>query len=289
MLDPFRGPAPGRKKGLLKKHFLGQAVVALTLLAVAFAWTSTLAQAAPFVYVTNIESGTVSQYDATGGALAPLSPSTISAAHPRPLDVAVTPDGKAAYVTTSDLGTPAGGAALEEYSIGPSGALTLRSFAPLPSVTDPGDMAVSPDGRSLYVINGDSRVIQYTVGADGDLTLKSPPTVAGVLGATRLAISPDGRNLYVTEGATGVAQFTVGGDGTLSPKSPPSVPVEGDPYLELAGVAVSPDSTSAYVVDTDAGSGLPGTVLQYTVGADGTRVRSRPSSCQRGRTPSRWR
>src|SRR5438128_8474804 len=51
------------------------------------------AQAGPFTYVTNVTSNNVSQYDVgAGGALAPLSPTTV-AAGTTPFEVAVSPNG----------------------------------------------------------------------------------------------------------------------------------------------------------------------------------------------------
>ena len=75
--------------------------------------------------------------------------------------------------------TPEIEAKVLEYSIGAGGLLTLRSSAPLPPNADPGALAVSPDGRSLYALDpaGNGAVIHYSVGAGGALTLKSPPTV----------------------------------------------------------------------------------------------------------------
>jgi DNA-binding beta-propeller fold protein YncE len=248
---------------------------------------ATSAQAAPFVYVTNSDSANVSQYDAAGGALTPLSPATVSTVHDFPLGVAVTPDGKSAYVTTSELyGTPAIEAAVLQYSVGTDGSLTLRSSAALPLNADPTTLAVSPDGRSLYVLNPpfDGSVIQYTVGAGGALTLKSPATVPQPAPA-RLAISPDGRSVYVTEGVSflvgSIAQYSVGADGTLSPKSPPAVPTPPRPN----GVAVSPDSRSVYVANDPLFVGTSGVVSQYTAAADGTLSAKSPPTVPTGENP----
>ena len=106
----------------MKKSFLRQALAALTL-AVAFAWTATLAQAAPFVYVTNGVSGNVSQYATdAGGGLSPLSPATVDAGE-GPSSVALTPNGKSAYVPNAD-GT------VSEYNIDPSsGVLSPKTPA----------------------------------------------------------------------------------------------------------------------------------------------------------------
>jgi DNA-binding beta-propeller fold protein YncE len=253
------------------------------------------AQAAPFVYVTNADSGNVSQYDAAGGALSPLSPPTVSTVTPSPGGVAVTPDGKTAYVTTTEFfGTPEIEAAVLQYSVGTDGALRLQASAPLPPNANPGPLVVSPNGRSLYVINtsGDGSVIQYTVEAGGALSLKAPATVPTVEPIpARLAISPDGRSLYVTtdflpEGQMrSVSQYTVASDGTLSPKSPPAVPSGSGPLEGPDGVAVSPDSRSVYVADDPGEFGVSGVISQYTAGADGTLSAKSPPTVPTGNNP----
>ena len=69
-----------------RKSSLTTAVVAVVVFLLGAA---VRAQAAPFVYVTNADSGNVSQYDAAGGALSPLSPPTVSTVTPSPVAVAV--------------------------------------------------------------------------------------------------------------------------------------------------------------------------------------------------------
>jgi DNA-binding beta-propeller fold protein YncE len=177
---------------------------------------ATPAQAAPFVYVTNANSGNVSQYDAAGGALVPLSPPVVGAGSGPPNSIALSPDGRSAYVSTNELyDTPEIEAAVLEYSIGAGGSLTLRASAPLPPNADPGALAVSPDGRSLYALDiaGVGAVIQYSVGTGGALTLKSPATVPTPQ-PNLLTVSPEGRSVYVTNGANErtVSQYSVNAD-----------------------------------------------------------------------------
>ncbi len=243
--------------------------------------------------MTNAGSGNVSQYDAAGGGLAPLSPPTVGAGTGPPHSVAVSPDGKSAYVSTSELyGTPEIEAKVLEYSIGAGGLLTLRSSAPLPPNADPGALAVSPDGLSLYALDpaGNGAVIQYSVGTGGALTLKSPPTVPAADPA-RLAVSPDGRSVYVTNesGERSVFQYSVRADGTLVPKSPATVPTAACPGVFLGcapiGVAVSPNSRSVYVVNDPSLAGASGVISQYTAGTDGTLSPKSPPTVPTGVNP----
>jgi DNA-binding beta-propeller fold protein YncE len=233
------------------------------------------ASAAPFAYVTNAGGGdgppgNLSQYDATAGVLVPLTPAAVSTGNSpsspplnSPIGVAVTPDGKNVYVTAYPFAPTSG--TLLHYAAAPDGTLTLKSAADLPPRALPGELAVSPDGRSLYAADaaGPSSIIQYSVGADGALSFKSPPTVPSD-GAGRMAISPDGRNLYEI-GPGMVSQYSIGAAGSLSPKSPPTVPTSERP----SGVAVSPDSRSVYVAENEEFA-VSGLVSQYTVRADGT-------------------
>jgi DNA-binding beta-propeller fold protein YncE len=142
-------------------------------------------------YVTNFSAGTVSQYDVSAaGTLTAKQPSTV-AAGPSPAGIALGPDGASAYVTnqvaggtvsqftvtpsTGELvakGQPTVGAGsqprgivasaghvyvtnlasntISRYAAGAGGALTELSPA-VGAPRNPVGLALSPDGRSLYV------------------------------------------------------------------------------------------------------------------------------------------
>jgi len=258
----------------------------------AFAISATLAQAAPFAYVTHAgagggPAGNVSQYDATSGGLVPLTPPSVSIGNPPAgsLGVAVSPDGRDVYVTAQTFAASSG--TLIQYAAGPDGALTLKSLAPVPPLALPGPLALSPDGQSLYAVDSavDGSVLQYTVHPDGALSLKSPPLVpTGRPEPTDLAVSPDGRNVYVPsdeDTGSSVSQYTISADGTLSPKSPPTVPTREFP----GGLAVSPDSRSVYVAGSN-GTGLPGAISQFSVGGDGSLSPKSPPAIPAAGQPS---
>jgi len=104
-------------------------------------------------------------------------------------------------------------------------------------------VAVSPDGRSVYVANEGTGepgedipgVSQYDVGAGGKLSPKNPATLAVGLGHPRaVAVSPNGESVYLA--GTPVHQYDVGAGGELSPKDPATVADCGGAF----GVAVSP-------------------------------------------------
>src|SRR5215218_2195682 len=193
------------------------------------------AEAAPFVYVANgvneFNPGTsVFQYDAplsSFGALQALTPPTVTTGS-GPRAVAVSPDGKSAYVTNWNAGT------VSQYDVNPAtGVLSAKAPAAVAAGSTPFGVAVSPDGRSAYVTHEVGfTVSQYDINpTTGALSAKTPATVAA--GPSRgVAVSPDGKSAYVTDwDITAVFQYNVDPTtGALSPKTPATVASDLGPH-----------------------------------------------------------
>jgi DNA-binding beta-propeller fold protein YncE len=222
------------------------------------------------VYVANGFSNTVSQYDVgVDGALTAKTPGLV-AAGVDPIDVAVSPDRKSVYVTNefNNSGGASSGT-VSQYDVGQGGALTPKNPATVPTGAGTQGVAVSPDGKNVYVTNAGSNpslpgtVSLYNIDpVTGVLSPKSPATVAAGAGPGFLAVSPDGKSVYVTnESDNTVSQYDVGGGGGLTPKAPATVAAGADPQ----GVAASPDSKSVYVVNAGGLPPVAGTVSQYNV------------------------
>jgi hypothetical protein len=142
--------------------------------------------------------------------------------------VAVSPDGRSAYVTNVD------GNSISQYDVGSNGALTPKSPASV-ATSQPGGVAVSPDGRSVYVTNFPNTVTQYDVGSNGALTPKTPPSVSAGANPGLAAVSPDGQNVYVTNvNDNTLSQYDVGANGALTPLSPATLATGVNPF----GIAV---------------------------------------------------
>ncbi len=130
--------------------------------------------------------------------------------------------------------------------------------------------AVSPDGRSVYVISDtDSSISSFDRAADGTLTFQSclSDTGAGgcaippgaLAGPSDVAISPDGTTVYVTARTDGaITWFRRATDGSLTFEGcfaetnadGCTVPLTGPILGGARAVTVSPDGTSVYVVSS---------------------------------------
>jgi len=169
------------------------------------------AQAVGAVYVANAGNANVSQFAIIGsGWLSPLSPPTVEASISPygPEAIAITPDGKSAYVTSSEN-------AVWQYDINEAtGALSLKVPATVAtgSGLPHGGIAVTPTGKSAYVTNlGENTVSQYDISpTTGALSPKAAPTVATGKRPSGIAVTPDGKSAYVTnsEDET-VSQYTI--------------------------------------------------------------------------------
>ena len=172
---------------------------------------------------------------------------------------------------------------VSQYRAGAGGLLAPLS-PPTVAAGNALKVAVSPDGRSVYVVNNSfaGTISQYTVGPGGALSPKSPARVAARTNPNGVAVSPDGNSVYATffnseNGQGGVSQYDAGPGGALSPKSPATVASAG---LGPTAVAVNPDGKSVYVTNYASFN-----VSQYNVGADGKLAPKTPATVAAGHTP----
>ena len=207
-----------------------------------------------------------------GGALTPIG----TTPSPEPFDIAIDPHGPTVFVSNfhgDDEGM------LSAFHVQPNGDLRLINAVPSGDV-HPKGLAVTPDGRFLYVAHGTPRspnprptiVTGFAIGAGGRLS--DTPVTKALIGASghRAAITPDGRFLYVTmqeAGDTGdVFGYRIGPSGELTAVS--EKPFETGVWTE--GIAIAPDGRRLYV-DSLGVVGSPdadGDVRGFAIGADGT-------------------
>jgi 6-phosphogluconolactonase (cycloisomerase 2 family) len=117
-----------------------------------------------------------------GGGLS-LLPSAARQTNEAPLDLAVTPDGRLAYLIYSTWNTKA----VAQFSVAADGSLAPLAPARVPTGEEAEALAVEPGGRALYVlcrVNGapqskpdSGEIWQYRINADGTLTPLTPPVL----------------------------------------------------------------------------------------------------------------
>ncbi len=206
---------------------------------------------------------TVDQYRINSeGSLTPLSPASVPTGF-GPVQVAVSPDGKNAYVASYAAAT------VTEYSIASNGS--LHSIGTLSSgYMFPEGVAVSRNGSSVYVVDAEASVIfEYNRASGGTLTPKSPATVAYSAGyVPDPGFTPNGKYLYVSGGDGKIDEYKVGSGGDLSPLPVPSIAVTGS-----QGLVVSPNSRNVYSSDC-----TPNDVRQFRVGSGGELGPMTPAS-----------
>jgi YVTN family beta-propeller protein len=149
----------------------------------------------------------------------------------QPFDVAITPDGRYAYVTNG------GNNAVSVINIATN---TLASTVTVGVA--PFAVAITPDGDYAYVTNGGSA----SVSVISTTSNKVSATITVGIGPYGVAFSPDGRYAYVTNFGTS----TVSVVSTALTMVVATVPVGNSPQ----GVAVSPDGQCVYVADFGAGT-----------------------------------
>jgi 6-phosphogluconolactonase (cycloisomerase 2 family) len=186
------------------------------------------------LYVTDTATDTVWQYsiDVASGRLSLKVPGTVAAGGAGAVryDIAVSPDGRSAYVTNINDGT------VSQYDVASAtGALTPKQPANVPTGVGPAAVAVGLGGRSMYVYDSGigaggsplTGVSQYDIDpASGTLRPKAPGSVAvpGGHTAAEMAVSPDGRSLYLAQ-PSAIRKFDVDlATGRLTPKTPAGVP-----------------------------------------------------------------
>jgi DNA-binding beta-propeller fold protein YncE len=201
--------------------------------------------------------------------------------------VAVSPDGKNVYVAASDSdaivrlnrNTTTG-----QISQPPGGCISETGAGPCAdghALNYPTTVAVSPDGKSLYVASVLSdAVVRFNRNTTAG-GISQPPGTTGCVsetgagtcapghaldGALGLAVSPDGKNVYVTSNpdgqavvrlerntTTGAISQPAGTDGCIS-ETGAGTCVDGHALITPHGVAISPDGKSLYVASHDSDS-----------------------------------
>ncbi len=157
--------------------------------------------------------------------------------------IAITPDGKTAYVANYLSGT-----------VTPITTATNTAGTPITTGASPAAIAITPDGKTAYVANRESATV--TPIATATDTAGTPITVGSYPYA--MAITPDGTTAYVANENSGtVTPITTATNTAGTPITTGSLP---------CAIAITPDGTTAYVVNDVSGTVTPITTATNTAG-----------------------
>ena len=222
--------------------------------------------AAPLtVYVSNGRGSTVTPIAiATNTAGQPIEVSGGPGSGRGPGSIAITPDGKTAYVVMS--GHPTG-------TVMPIATASNTPGEPIEVGEGPESIAITPDGKTVYVANIGSGTVTPIATATNT---PGPPIKVGVR-PRAIAITPDGKTAYVANqsrpqpppwhrfprGKTRNAARATGPAGHSDPdhdqprtRRETAIDVGKDPLA----IAISPDGKTAYVANTGMTTGGDSTV-----------------------------
>jgi YVTN family beta-propeller protein len=152
----------------------------------------------------------------------------------RPRAIAITPDGKLAYVANFNDGT---------VSVIDTGTKKTMG-SPIGVGTNPRSIAITPSGRFAYVANQGSGTVSVIETATNQ-SLGAPITVGPA--PISIAITPDGRFAYVV--VNGTKNVSIIDTRTNQVVGSP-IPVGLDPH----GIAITPDGRLAYVANDGSNS-----------------------------------
>jgi len=207
---------------------LASAVIMLSMAAMTLG--ARVAEAAPFAYVTNYGSDTVSVIDTATNKVS----ATIPVGH-APDGVAITSDGSHAYVANL-IGT---------ISVIDTATNTVSATIHLAGVTSPRGVAITPDGNHAYVTDVLNNTV-WIIDTATNMVVGSPISVG--IYPFRIAIVPDGKHAYVVNNAS---DGTISVVDTVTNTVSATIPVGNYPQ----GVAITADGNHAYVTNFNYPSG----------------------------------
>ncbi len=219
-----------------------------------------LASSGKAVFVANSGTNDISAYtvqsDGTLAAASGTQPAGMT-----PLSMATDSAGKFLFVANQgSQADPASGTisvfTVQGTTLAEVMGSPFRAAAPAaPSGTGPAGVAVTPDGKFLYVANQfDGTVTAYSVDASGVLT--QGPTLPVGTAPSAMAITPNGGFLYVANSST-VSAFAICNQVITSCSDPTSpdgslTPLAGSPFSSGLGpvsIVVAPSGKFLFVVD----------------------------------------
>jgi len=147
-----------------------------------------------------------------------------------PHSIVITPDGRRAYAPGDD-----------KVFVVDTAAKTVIATVPVGPLAFGSGIAISPDGKHVYVASGSRTVSVLATNSNAVIaTIQTPANLGAVM---RITVAPDGKRAYVTSSIPTLGVLDTA-TNTIS-----ATIVVGNTQLE--GVAFSPDGKHAYIAGTD--------------------------------------
>ncbi len=187
-------------------------------------------------YVVGLTAGTSEFELGRNGALQPLADGVVKSTRGDPYAIVVSPDQRFLYEVEDD-------AKLRSYALDERGAISKTPFSVLDTGDTPEALAVTNDGKFLYV--GDGAGIEvYAVDPSSGIPTSTGSALALAASVQALALSPNGKVLYSTQPAFGVHAFQV------NPETGALTELSGSPFVKTVfprgGIALTPNGKFMY-------------------------------------------
>jgi DNA-binding beta-propeller fold protein YncE len=143
-------------------------------------------------------------------------------------------------------------------TITPISTVTNRAGAAIKADGDPGSMVITPDGKTLYVEDGDTGLVVPVSTATNTLGRPIRVGTGGTSSLNGLAITPDGKTLWALNGSGAVIPISTATNTTGTPMEVSGTPV---------AITITPSGKTAYVVRGGSLSAVsPLNLVTHTVG-----------------------
>jgi 6-phosphogluconolactonase (cycloisomerase 2 family) len=236
------------------------------------------------VHVTHLGGNVATFATTTDDDLVPVN--IVSGAGNALRGIAITPDGRTAYIVDSELATVSAFAVADGgllTSLGPPVETDPNTPIPSTATCQPGvtiptpcpfGVAVTPNGRWVYITNSETHTVSlFRVQHDGNVKLMGAPVPTGGMGPRGLAVSPNGERLYVAHRNTdSISVFAIHPNGELTLLGQPlqlqgCTPAPGDPATPECSpfwISITPDGRWLYVTNF-----VSGDIVTFAIDADG--------------------
>jgi YVTN family beta-propeller protein len=206
--------------------------------------------------------GTCSPEPPPASTVTPISTATNTALKPikvapYPDAIAITPNGKTAYVASHRSDT-----------VTPIDTTTNTALKPIKLAGSPGAIAITPNGKTAYVATGEYTVTPISTATN--TTLK-PITVGN--GPEAIAITPNGKTAYVVNVFSGTVTPIDTATNAALKAIKIGNPIKAAGYVGASTIVITPDGKTAYISDP---STDPSAAAQVTPIATATNTALRP-------------